>query len=64
MYIHNALSWEILLKNANDLEFIALSVSSGVTNTVKHCVSVCIVHRLHQLFFFDNFCNTLLSLSP
>ena len=31
MYIHNALSWEILLKNANDLEFIALLVQVSLT---------------------------------
>ena len=64
MYIHNALSWEIILKDANDLEFIALSVSSGITNTVKHCVSVLYRPPSAPVSFFDNFYNTLLSLSP
>jgi len=62
VYIHNALSWEILLKDANDLEFIALSVSSGITNTVKHCVSVLYRPPSAPVSFFDNFYNTLLSL--
>ncbi len=39
-YIHNSLSWEILLWDPNDLELVALSVSSGFANSVKHCVSV------------------------
>ena len=38
MYIHNSLSWEILQRGPNDLELMALSVSSSSINTVKHCV--------------------------
>ena len=54
MYIHNALSWEILLKDANDLEFIALlaQVSLTLLSTVSQ---FCIVHRLHQLVFLITF---------
>ena len=64
MYIHNSLTWEVLLRDFNDLEFIALSVSSGITNTAKHCVSVLYRPPSSPVSFFDNFCNALLCLSP
>ena len=38
-YVHNSLTCEILLKGPNDLELIALLVSS-VHTTAKHCISV------------------------
>ena len=62
VYIHNSLSWKILQKGPNDLEFIALSVSSSTTNTVKHCVSVLYRPPSSSISFFDSLYNILLSL--
>ena len=64
MYIHNSLSWEILQKGPNDLELVALSVSSSTVNTVKHCVSVLYRPPSSSVSFFDSLYNTILNLSP
>ena len=60
-YVHNSLTCEILLKGPNDLELIALLVSS-VHTTAKHCI----LYRppSSPVSFFDNLCTTLHHLSP
>ena len=62
-YVHNSLTCEILLKGPNDLELIALLVSS-VHTTAKHCISVLYRPPSSPVSFLVNLCTTLHHLSP
>ena len=50
IYIHASLTWEILSRGANDLEFLSLSISSA-GGLFKHCVSVLYCPHPHQFPF-------------
>ena len=63
IYIHSSLTWDVLLRGPNDLEFLSLSISSPC-NCFKHCISVLYRSPSFPVSFFDNFCTTLQFLSP
>ena len=63
IYIHTSLTWEVLLRGANDLEFLSLSLTSSGSLS-KHCVSVLYRPPSSPVSFFDNLCTTLQFLSP
>ena len=57
IYIHASLTWEVLLRGANDLEFVSLSLTSSGSLS-KHCVSVLYRPPSSPVSFFDiNFFN-------
>ena len=63
IYIHASLTWEVLFRGANDLEFLSLSITSA-GSLCKHCVSVLYRPPSSPVSFFDNLCTTLQFLSP
>ena len=63
IYIHASLTWEVLLRGANDLEFLSLSLTSSGSLS-KHCVSVLYRPPSSPVSFFDNVCTTPQFLSP
>ena len=63
MYIHTSLTWEVLLRGPNNLEFLSLSIRSSCS-VFKHCVSVLYRPPSSPVSFFDNFCTALQHLSP
>ena len=63
MYIHTSLTWEILLRGQNNLEFLSLSIRLS-SSVYKHCVSVLYRPPSSPVSFFDNLCTTLQHLSP
>ena len=63
MYIHTSLTWEILLRGPNNLEFLSLSIRLSFS-VYKHCVSVLYRPPSSPVSFFDNLCTTLQHLSP
>ena len=60
---HTSLTWEVLLRGPNNLEFLSLSIRSSCS-VFKHCVSVLYRPPSSPVSFFDNLCSTLQHLSP
>ena len=63
VYIHNSLTWEPVLMGPNDLELMAISVSSP-DHPCKHCISVLYRPPSSAVTFFDNLCTAIQSISP
>ena len=62
-YIHNSLTWDIVLKGFNGLELIAFSIKSPL-HAAHHCVTVLYRPPSSPASFFDVFYNTLYKISP
>ena len=63
LYIHNSLTWEPVIKGPNELELLAISISS-THSSVKHCISVLYRPPSSAVTFFDNLCTAIQSISP
>ena len=62
-YIHNSLTWDIVLKGFNGLELIAFSIKSPL-NASHHCVTILYRPPSSPVSFFDTFYNALCKISP
>ena len=60
-YIHNSLTWDIVLKGFNGLELIAFSIKSPL-HAAHHCVTV-LYHPPSSPVFFNVFYNALCKIS-
>ena len=63
IYIHTSLTWEVMLRGPNSLEFLSLSIRSPCS-VYKHYVSVLYRPPSSPVSFFDKFYTTLQQLSP